>query len=86
MKRSKREDLHGTSIGRGREVLLMTCNVKVITPDGSVTQARALLDSAASTSQYQSALLTSSSYRVATATSRSVELQELNTPKRNREV
>ena len=35
---------------RGREVLLMTCNVKVITPDGSVKQARALLDSAASTS------------------------------------
>ena len=34
----------------GEEVLLMTCRVKVITPDGTVTQARALLDSAASTS------------------------------------
>ena len=35
---------------RGEEVLLMTCRVKVIAPDGTVTQARALLDSAASTS------------------------------------
>ena len=34
----------------GEEVLLMTCRVKVIAPDGSVTQARALLDCAASTS------------------------------------
>ena len=35
---------------RGDEVLLMTCRVKIISPDGSVTQARALLDCAASTS------------------------------------
>ena len=35
---------------RGEEVLLMTCRVKVIAPDGTVMQARALLDSAASTS------------------------------------
>ena len=35
---------------RGDEVLLMTCRVKVISSDGSVTQARALLDCAASTS------------------------------------
>ena len=35
---------------KGKEVLLMTCRVKVIAPDGSVTQASALLDSAASTS------------------------------------
>ena len=33
-----------------KEVLLMTCRVKVTASDGSVTQARALLDSAASTS------------------------------------
>ena len=32
------------------EVLLMTCRVEVMAPDGSVTQARALLDCAASTS------------------------------------
>ena len=35
---------------QGGEVLLMTCRVKMIGPDGSVIQARALLDSAASTS------------------------------------
>ena len=29
------------------EVLLMTCRVKVMAPDGSITQARALLDCAA---------------------------------------
>ena len=32
-----------------KEVLLITCRVEVIAPDGSITQARALLDSAAST-------------------------------------
>ena len=35
---------------RGEEVLLMTCRVEVMAPDGSITQARALLDCAASTS------------------------------------
>ena len=35
---------------QSEEVLLMTCRVKVIAPDGSITQARALLDCAASTS------------------------------------
>ena len=35
---------------RSEEVLLMTCRVEVMAPDGSGTQARALLDCAASTS------------------------------------
>ena len=35
---------------RSEEVLLMTCRVEVMTSDGSVTPARALLDSAAPTS------------------------------------
>ena len=34
---------------QSEEVLLMTCRVDVMAPDGSVTQARALLDSVAST-------------------------------------
>ena len=33
-----------------KEVLLMTCRVEVTAPDSTVTQARALLDCAASTS------------------------------------
>ena len=35
---------------QGEEVLLMTCRVKVIIPDGSIMHARALLNCAASTS------------------------------------
>ena len=35
---------------RSKEVLLMTCRVEDTAPDSSVTQSRALLDSAASTS------------------------------------
>ena len=41
---------YAASSRRGEEVLLMTCQVNVMAPDGSITQARALLDCAASTS------------------------------------
>ena len=41
---------YAASSRRGEEVLLMTCRVEVMAPDGSVTQARALLDCVASTS------------------------------------
>ena len=41
---------YAASSRRGEEVLLMTCRVEVMAPEGSVTQARALLDCAASTS------------------------------------
>ena len=34
---------------RSEEVLLMTCRVEVMASDGSITQTRTLLDSAAST-------------------------------------
>ena len=40
---------YATPSKRTEEVLLMTYRVKVMAPDGSVTQARALLDSSAST-------------------------------------
>ena len=39
-----------TSSRRGKEVLLKTCRSNVMAPDYSITQARALLDCAASTS------------------------------------
>ena len=45
----KSKGTYAASSTQRKEVLLMTCQVKVA-PDGSVTQARALLDSAASTS------------------------------------
>ena len=45
-----KKDLTYATPSHGGEVLLMTCRVKVIAPYGSVTQARALLDCAASTS------------------------------------
>ncbi len=35
---------------RSHQALLMTCRVSILTPDGCATQARALLDSASSTS------------------------------------
>ena len=41
---------HGSQLGSSRQVLLMTCQVKVTGLDGLTTKARALLDSASSTS------------------------------------
>ena len=49
-KKSKGTYMYAAPLTQGKEVLVMTCRVKVIAPDGSVTQARALLNSAASTS------------------------------------
>ena len=42
--------MHTSNSGSHDEVLLPTCKVKVIGPDGSTHQARALLDSASSVS------------------------------------
>ena len=53
------------------EVLLMTCRVEVTAPDSTVTQARALLDCAASTSLITERLLISFVYPGNTATIRS---------------
>ena len=50
---SKKERLcstHVSQLQNRRQVLLMTCRVKIVGPDRSTTQARALLDSASSTS------------------------------------
>ena len=63
------------------EVLLMTCRVKVIAPNGTVTPARALLDSAASTSLISQGLARDNDYRVAVATQGSTELQVLASAK-----
>ena len=41
---------HVSQLRNRRQVLLMTCRVKIIGPDRSTTQARALLDSASSIS------------------------------------
>ena len=41
---------HVSQLHNCRQVLLMTCRVKIVAPDGSTTHARALLDSASSTS------------------------------------
>ena len=46
-----KETVHVASLKRGGEVLLMTCWVKVIAPDGTVVQVIALLNSAASASR-----------------------------------
>ena len=39
---------HVSQLKNCRQILLMTCCVKIVGPDGSTTQARALLDSASS--------------------------------------
>ena len=49
-KKVNKDVTYATPSKQSDEVLLMTCKVEVMAPDGSVTQARALLDCAASTS------------------------------------
>ena len=48
-KKLSKDTTHMAASKQGGEVLLMTRRVRVITLDGTVTQARALLDSMAST-------------------------------------
>ena len=40
-KKNKGTYMYAAPSTQGKEVLLMTCQVKIIAPDGSVTQARA---------------------------------------------
>ena len=49
-KNVSKEMNHVASLKWGGEVLLRTCRIKVIAPDGTVIQARAILDSTSSTS------------------------------------
>ena len=41
---------HVSQLGNRRQVLLITCQVKVVGPDGTTSQVRALLDSSSSAS------------------------------------
>ena len=55
----------------------MTCRLKVVVPVGTLTQARAFVNSATSTILTQSGSLKGCDHRIAVATPKSMELQVL---------